>query len=178
MYVIYNTHRNQYVGSSPPWGICTCFHPHQTLRRMLVHRLKNRVEPKRREEVVNRILCTSCAKVYISQIGRTLEHRLKEYRKGTCVRGCELSSSSTACGGWRTWDRLEQCHSDRWASQFPQVCTGSMVHQIPWQPYEQRCRPFAQVYNPLTWYQNSTRWLSDIFWLLPPPIGFTTPYMA
>ena len=63
-----------------PLGICTCFRPYQTLRRTLVH-LKDRIEPERRAGVVYRIPCRACAKMYIGQTGRTLEHRLKEHRR-------------------------------------------------------------------------------------------------
>ena len=66
-----------------PLCIRTCILPHQTLRWMLAH-LKYRVEPEHQAGVVYRIPCRTFTKVYISQTGYTLEHRLKEYRKALC----------------------------------------------------------------------------------------------
>ena len=71
-----------------PLGIRTCFRPHQTLRRMLVH-LKDRVEPECWSGVVYKIPCRSCTKVYIGQIGRT--HRLKEHRRALVSGDVHLS---------------------------------------------------------------------------------------
>ena len=62
------------------FGIRTCFCPHQTLRWTLVH-LKDHIEPDRQAGLVYRTPCRSCARVYIGQTGRTLEHRLKEHRR-------------------------------------------------------------------------------------------------
>ena len=71
-----------------PLGIRTCFRPHRTLRQTLV-RLKDRTPLQQRAGVVYRIPCGSCAKVYIGQMGRTLEHRLKEHKRA-------LTSGNTA----------------------------------------------------------------------------------
>ena len=74
-----------------PLGICTCFRPHQTLRRTLVH-LKDRVEPDHRAGVVYKIPCRSCTKVYIGQTGCTLEHRLKVHRRALVSGDVNLSA--------------------------------------------------------------------------------------
>ena len=68
------------VLSLTPLGIYTCFRPHHTLRRTLVH-LKDPTPLRQRTGVVYRIPCSSCEKVYIGQTGRTLDHRLKEHRR-------------------------------------------------------------------------------------------------
>ena len=63
-----------------PLGVYTCFRPHHTLCRTLVH-LKDCTSFRRQAGVVYRIPCGSCEKMYIGQTGRTLDHRLKEHRR-------------------------------------------------------------------------------------------------
>ena len=63
-----------------PLRIHTCFRPCHTLRQTLV-RLKDRTPLQQRAGLVYRIPCGTCSKVYIGQMGRTLEHRLKEHKR-------------------------------------------------------------------------------------------------
>ena len=74
-----------------PLEIRTCFKPHQTLRQLLVHP-KDPIPLMQRPGVVYQVPCASCPEVYIGQTGRTLEHRLKEYKRAL-TSGTAISSA-------------------------------------------------------------------------------------
>ena len=59
-----------------PLGIRTCFKPHTTLRKLLVH-------PKGKipQSEIYKIPCMNCNNKYIGQTGQTLDHRIKEHKR-------------------------------------------------------------------------------------------------
>ena len=139
-----------------PLGIRTCFCPHQTLRRTLVH-LKDRIEPERRAGVVYKIPCRSCTKVYVGQTGRTLEHRLKEHRRAL-VSGDVMGSAVAQ-------HAVDEGHEIEWSSatvidghpNFHRRCALEAWHIRSQDGLMNRdAGPLPQVYNPLI-HQNSTR---------------------
>jgi len=60
------------------YRICTAVRPHTTLRNLLVHP-KDSDEEK--PEVVYKIPCKNCERVYVGETGRPLGARVKEHRK-------------------------------------------------------------------------------------------------
>ena len=65
-------------------NVRTCFKPRRTLRHMLVHP-KDPTPARSVSGVVYRIPCSDCDRAYIGQTGRTLDHRIKEHKRGyTC----------------------------------------------------------------------------------------------
>lgn len=57
-----------------------CLQPHRTLRQTLV-RLKDQTPIQQRACVMYQIPGGTCSKVYIGQMSRTLEHRLKKHKR-------------------------------------------------------------------------------------------------
>ena len=62
------------------YRICTAVRPHTTLRNLLVHP-KDRISDEEKPEVVYKIPCKNCERVYIEETGRPLAARVKEHRK-------------------------------------------------------------------------------------------------
>ena len=62
------------------YRICTAVRPHTTLRNMLVHP-KDRINDEEKPEVVYKIPCKNCERVYVGETGRPLGVRIKEHRK-------------------------------------------------------------------------------------------------
>ena len=54
--------------------------PHTTLRSMLVHP-EDRISDEEKQEVVYKIPCENCERVYVGETRRTLAVRVKEHRK-------------------------------------------------------------------------------------------------
>ena len=140
-----------------PLGIRTCFRPHQTLRRTLVH-LKDRVEPDHRAGVVYKIPCRSCTKVYIGQTGRTLEHRLKEHRRALVSGDVSLSAVAQHA--------VDEGHDIDWSSatvidghpNFHQRCALEEWHIRSQDSLMNRdSGTLPPVYNPLIRHQNRTK---------------------
>ncbi|WAR09730.1 hypothetical protein MAR_034806 [Mya arenaria] len=61
--------------------------PHQTLRNILVHP-KDKQETTEKAEVIYKIPCKNCDKVYVGESGRKFEIRLNEHKKD-----CETNSN-------------------------------------------------------------------------------------
>ena len=104
-----------------PLRIRTFLRPHRTLRQTLV-RLKDHIPLQQRAGVVYRIPCGSCSKVYIGQMGRTMEHRLKKHKRA-------LTSGNTAQSGVAEYG-VDQMLEINWKSRSgwfpsklpPEVC--------------------------------------------------------
>jgi len=62
------------------YRICTAVRPHTTLRNLLVHP-KDRISDEEKPEVVHKIPCKNCERVYVGETGRPLVARVKEHRK-------------------------------------------------------------------------------------------------
>ena len=54
--------------------------PHRTLKKMLVNP-KDPIPIQHRVEIVNRVPCKDCPKVYTGQSGRMLEPRMKKHKR-------------------------------------------------------------------------------------------------
>ena len=76
-----------------PLAIQVTFHPYRTLRQELVHP-KDPVPANRRKGVVYSIPCAECPRTYIGQMGRSLDHRLREHR--WALKNGDLGSSALA----------------------------------------------------------------------------------
>jgi len=78
--------------------------PHTALRNMLVHP-KDRISDEDKSEVLYKIRCKNCERVYAGETGRPLGERVKEHRKevGT-ITGIFTRAEKT------TWDKL--LHTD------------------------------------------------------------------
>ena len=96
-----------------PLRIRTCFRPHRTLRQTLV-RLKDQTPLQQRAGVIYRIPCGTCSKVYIGQMGRMLEHHLKEHKR-------TLTSGNTA-QSTVTEHAAEQNHVINWNEAKVMAC--------------------------------------------------------
>ena len=141
-----------------PLGIRTCFRPHQTLRRTLVH-LKDRVEPERWAGLVYKIPCRSCTKVYIGKTGCTLEHRLKEHRRALVSEDVNLSAVAQHA--------VDESHDIDWSSSATVIVGHPNFHQRcaleAWHIRSQDSLmnrdsgPLPPVYNPLICHQNPTK---------------------
>ena len=132
-----------------PLGIYTCFRPHHTLRRTLVH-LKDPTPLRQRTGVVYRIPCSSCDKVYIGQTGRTLDHRLKEHRRALTsgnVQQSAVAEHATSEMHDIDWEKAEvvDCHP-----HYRQRCALEAWH-IRTEPHKMNRDggPLPAVYNPL-----------------------------
>ena len=139
-----------------PLRIRTFLRPHRTLRQMLV-RLKDHIPLQQRAGVVYRIPCGSCSKVYIGQMGRTMEHRLKKHKRA-------LTSGNTAQSGVAEYG-VDQMLEVNWKK-------AEVVDSHP--NYHQRCvleawhirtmnhdaGPLPSEYNPLI---HQDQLLSDHF---------------
>ena len=132
-----------------PLGIYTCFRPHHTLRRTLVH-LKDPTPLRQRTGVVYRIPCSSCEKVYIGQTGRTLDHRLKEHRRALTsgnVQQSAVAEHATSEMHDIDWEKAEvvDCHP-----HYRQRCALEAWH-IRTEPHKMNRDggPLPAVYNPL-----------------------------
>jgi len=62
------------------YRICTAVKPHTTFRNLLVHP-KDRINDEEKPEVVYKILCKNCERVYVGETGMPLGTRVKEHRK-------------------------------------------------------------------------------------------------
>ena len=62
------------------YRICTAVRPHTTLRNLLVHP-KDKISDEEKPEVVYKIPCKNCERVYVGETGRPLGTRVKEHRK-------------------------------------------------------------------------------------------------
>ena len=58
------------------YRICTAVRPHTTLRNLLLHP-KDRISDEEKPEVVYKILCKNCERVYVGETGRPLGARVK-----------------------------------------------------------------------------------------------------
>ena len=132
-----------------PLGIYTCFRPHHTLRRTLVH-LKDPIPLRQRTGVVYRIPCSSCEKVYIGQTGRTLDHRLKEHRRALTSGNVQQSAVAEHATNEMhdiDWEKAEvvDCHP-----HYRQRCALEAWH-IRTEPHKMNRDggPLPAVYNPL-----------------------------
>ena len=74
-----------------PLAIQVTFRPCRTLRQELVHP-KDPVLTNHRKGVVYSIPCAECPRTYIGQTGRSLDHRLREYRRA--LKNGDLGSSA------------------------------------------------------------------------------------
>jgi len=61
------------------YRICTAVRPHSKLRNLLVHP-KDRNSNEKKPEVVYKIPCKNCERVYVEETGRPLGPRVKEHR--------------------------------------------------------------------------------------------------
>ena len=59
--------------------VATAMKPHQTIRNVLVHP-KDKTELNDKSEIVYKIGCQNCEKVYIGETGRNFGYRLKEHK--------------------------------------------------------------------------------------------------
>ena len=73
-------------------GICTVFKSDTTLRSHLV-RPKDTVDPAKQDGVVYRIPC-ECGKVYIGEIGRSMQERIKEHDRDIRLARTQTSAVS------------------------------------------------------------------------------------
>ena len=62
------------------YNIHTCFKPHTTIRKLLVHP-KDKITQEQKTDCIYEVPCLNCDKVYIGETGRKLEVRLKEHKK-------------------------------------------------------------------------------------------------
>ena len=62
------------------YRICAAVRPHTVLRSMLVHP-KDKISDEEKPEVVYKIPCKNCERVYVGETGRPLAARVKEHRK-------------------------------------------------------------------------------------------------
>ncbi|WAR09544.1 hypothetical protein MAR_034620 [Mya arenaria] len=67
--------------------VATAMRPHQTLRNILVHP-KDKQETTEKAEVIYKIPCKNCDKVYVGESGRKFGIRLNEHKKD-----CETNSN-------------------------------------------------------------------------------------
>ena len=73
--------------------IRVAFHPHSTLRQLLV-RPKDPIPPDSRKGVVYKIRCKDCSQSYIGQTGRTLSCCLKEHKRAVSQSDSNASASA------------------------------------------------------------------------------------
>ena len=129
--------------------IQTYFRPHHTLRRALV-KVKDPTPAQKRADVVYRIPCGTCPKVYIGQIGRTLKHHLTEHKRA--LRLGETAQSAVAEhaineGQTIKWDDAEVVDN---STRFRQRCNLEAWHIRTEQHTVNRNEdPLPSVYNPL-----------------------------
>ena len=62
------------------YRICTAVRPHTTWTNMLVHP-KDRISDNEKPEVVYKIPCKNCKRVYVGQTERPLAARVEEHSK-------------------------------------------------------------------------------------------------
>ena len=62
------------------------FCPNRTMRQALV-RVKNRIPPEKKKDVVYEVQCSKCDEVYVGETGRTLKKRTSEHKQG--VKRCD-----------------------------------------------------------------------------------------
>ena len=62
------------------YRIGTAVRPHTTLINLLVHP-KDRISDEEKPELVYKIPCKNCERVYVGETGRPLAARVKEHRK-------------------------------------------------------------------------------------------------
>ena len=72
------------------YRICTAVRPHTTLRNLLLHP-KDRISDEEKPEVVYKIPCKYCERVYVGETGRPLGARVKEHRKEVWIVSQESS---------------------------------------------------------------------------------------
>ena len=58
----------------------------RTMRQALV-RVKNRIPPEKKKDVVYEVQCSKCDEVYVGETGRTLKKRISEHKQG--VKRCD-----------------------------------------------------------------------------------------
>ena len=86
--------------------IRTCFKPMKTLRHMLVHP-KDPTPMPAVSGVIYEIPCQDCEESYIGQTGRTLDHRIKEHKRGYTYAGnitSAVAEHSVNLGHRINWD--------------------------------------------------------------------------
>jgi len=72
------------------YRICTAVRPHTTLRNLLVHP-KDRISDEEKPEVVYKIPCKNCERVYSGETGRPLGARVEEHCKEVWIVSQESS---------------------------------------------------------------------------------------
>lgn len=77
------------------------FKPHWNLAQILSHH-KDQVQGQQRTGVVYKIPCGTCDQTYVGQLGRTVEHRVKECKRAL-VSG-DINTSALA------EHAIEHCH--------------------------------------------------------------------
>ncbi len=85
-----------------PLDIRTCFKPHTNLRQLLVHP-KDPIPVESQTGVIYQVSCGTCHISYIGQNGRTITHRLKEYKQSS-----NFTLSNFSC--CRTCNERESCY--------------------------------------------------------------------
>ena len=130
-------------------GFSLAYSQHCTLWQMLV-RLKDRTPRQQRAGMVYQIPCDTCSKVHIGQMGRALEHRLKEHRRA-------LVSGNTAQSAVAE-HAVDQMHSINWTGAevvdsdpyYCQRCALEAWHiRMEQQAMHRDEGPQPAVYNPL-----------------------------
>ena len=129
-----------------PLGVYTCFRPHHTLHRTLLQ-LKECTPLRQQAGVVYPIPCGSCEKVHIGQTGRTLDHRLKEYRRVSenVHQSAVAEHASTEMHDIDWEDEVVDCHPHychRYALEAWHIRT--LPHTM-----NRDGGPLSTVYNPL-----------------------------
>ena len=96
-----------------PLNIRTSFKPQTTLRNLLVH-AKDPTPQESQAGIVYQICCSDCPATYIGQIGRTLQHQLKEHKYALTsghVWNSAVAEHAANTGHAIKWDGAEVIHS-------------------------------------------------------------------
>jgi len=73
--------------------ICTAVRPHTTLRHLLVHP-KDRISDEEKPEVVYKIPCKNCERIYVGETGRPLGARVNDSITGIFTRAAKTRAAS------------------------------------------------------------------------------------
>ena len=74
------------------YSISTAAKPHTTVRNILVHP-KDRIGDEEKSEMIYKIPCRNCERVYIGEIGTPLGTRVKEHSKEVDSRADRMTAA-------------------------------------------------------------------------------------
>ena len=122
----------------------------ESLSRQLLVQLKDRSPPEKKAGVVYWISCGTCGRAYIGQTGRTLDQRLKEYKRAlTSGNPAQSAVAEHAMEEMHTidWEKAQVVDSH---PHYTQRCTLEAWHiRSERNNLNRDVGPLPSTYNPL-----------------------------